>query len=117
MKRWRIARLRRRFMHDTARQIKRVAGIKGQRMRRPGGALLIGPRCGAAWQGEGNVIPNAPGFGARYLHDQHIMRIKMHAETLRAGGRQIDIRLHRMEENLFKPTAELRKRRMQIVEL
>ena len=45
------------------------------------------------------------------------MRIKMHAETLRAGGRQIDIRLHRMEENLFKPTAELRKRRMQIVEL
>ena len=49
MQRRRIAGLRGGFMHHAARQIKRITGIEGQRMRRAARALLIGPRCGAAW--------------------------------------------------------------------
>ena len=105
MQRRRNARLRRGFMHDTARQIKRVTRIERERIRHPGGAFLIRPRRGATWQREGDIIPNAPGFGTRYLHHQHIMRIKMHAEALRAGGRQVDVGLHGMQENLLQTPA------------
>ena len=104
-------------MHDTARQIQRITGIERQRMCRAGGVLLIGPRRRAAWQGEGDVIPNAPGFGTGYLQHQHIMRIKMHAEPLRAGRGQIDVCLHRMQKNLFQPSAELREWCVQLMEL
>jgi hypothetical protein len=45
------------------------------------------------------------------------MRIKMHAETLRAGGRQIDIRLHRMQKHLFQTPAKAREWGMEFVEL
>ena len=33
------------------------------------------------------------------------MRIKMHAEALRAGGRQVDVGLHGMQENLLQTPA------------
>ena len=105
MQLWRIARLLRSFMHDTAQQIKRITWVQDKRMRRAGGALLIGPRCGAARQRKRDAIPNAPGFGTRYLLDQHIMRARMHAEALRAGRRQVDVGLDGVQENLLQAPA------------
>jgi len=104
-------------MHHAARQIKRITGIERQRMRYPGRALLIRPRRGAAWRRKRDVIPNAPGFAARYLQHQHVMRIEMRAKALRAGRRQIDIGLHRMEKHFFEATAKPRKWRMQFMKL
>ena len=103
-------------MEPAARQVERVARAHGdvhQRLARVthlGGVLLVLQR-----QFEKGRV-DEPALLALDLEAQHVVGVVVHLEALRARGRVVRVRLRGMTELALELAAELRERRMVVLE-
>ena len=103
-------------MEPAARQVKRVAGPHGHvhqrlaRLTHLAGVLLVLQR-----ELENGRVDEPP-LLTLDLEAQHVVRVVVHLEALRARGRVVRVRLRRMAELALELAAELRERRVVVLE-